>query len=58
VAGWRRVYLMTRLLVTAAALAAGMLIVQAADLALAHIDEVDAVAATHGFRTIYTSPAS
>ncbi len=40
-------------LVTAAALAAGALVVLAADLALGHIDEIEAVAATYGFRMIY-----
>jgi hypothetical protein len=45
-----------KLLITAAVFAAGALIVEATDYALAHPQEVDSVA-TLGFRTLYCSSA-
>ena len=45
-----------RLLITAAVFAAGALIVEATEYALAHPQEVDS-AATLGFRTLYCSSA-
>jgi hypothetical protein len=56
VAGGHRAERIVRRVITAAVLAAAALVVEAADLALTHIDEVDAVAATEGFRTVYFTP--
>jgi hypothetical protein len=58
-AGRHRAGRIVKRFVTAATLAMGALVVQAADFALTHIDEEGTIAkATHGFRTIHRLPAS